>query len=232
MLEDPPLLTIRRNPPRLSRAELEPFRDCLTGWLADARNGRGALDAAIKPLAPEIPAMGRFVGSALTCWCGPNDNLALLAAVALAEPGDVVVVAAEGFAQAGMAGDLVAGMARNKGVAAIVTDGMVRDRAGIVSVGTPVFCRGVTPNSCVRSGPGTVGLPVVAGGVPVHPGDLVLGDLDGVVVVPREELGAVAARVAAIRQAEQTAEAWVRDGGAVRPEIEALLRSSRTAWIN
>jgi 4-hydroxy-4-methyl-2-oxoglutarate aldolase len=131
-----------------------------------------------------------------------------------------------------MAGDLVAGMARNKGVAAIVTDGMVRDRAGIVAVGMPVFCRGVTPNSCVRSGPGTVGLPVVAGGVPVHPGDLVLGDLDGVVVVPREELGAVAARVAAIRVAEQAAEAWVRDGGAVRPDIEALLRSSRATWVD
>jgi 4-hydroxy-4-methyl-2-oxoglutarate aldolase len=232
MLEDPPLLTIRRAPPRLGGAELEPYRDCITGWLADARNGRGALDAAIRPMAPEVPAMARFVGSALTCWCGPNDNLALLAAVAVAAPGDVVVVATEGFAGAGMLGDLVAGMARNKGVAAIVTDGMVRDRAGIVAVGMPVFCRGVTPNSCVRSGPGSVGLPVVAGGVPVSPGDLVLGDADGVVVVPRAELAAVAARVAVIREAERSAEDWVRGGGAVRPDIEALLGSARVAWVD
>lgn len=232
MLEDPPLLTIRRAPPRPGPAEMEPFRDCFTGWLADAMGGRGALHAAVKPLAPEVPAMVRFAGPALTCWCGPNDNLALLAAVALAVPGDVIVTATEGFAGAGMAGDLVVGMARNKGVAAIVTDGMVRDRAGIVAVGMPVFCRGVTPDSCVRSGPGSVGLPVVAGGVPVRTGDLVLGDADGVVVVPREDLSTVAARVAAIREAERAAEAWVRDGGSVRPEIEALLRSSRVAWID
>jgi 4-hydroxy-4-methyl-2-oxoglutarate aldolase len=175
MLEDPPLLTVRRAAPRIAAADIEPFHDCVTGWLADAQGGRGALDAIVKPLAPEVPAMARFVGTALTCWCGPNDNLALLAAVALAEPGDVIVAATDGFAGAGMAGDLVAGMARNKGVAAIVTDGMVRDRAGLVAVGLPVFCRGVTPNSCVRSGPGSVGLPVVAGGVPVRPGVLAGG---------------------------------------------------------
>ena len=232
MLEDPPLLTIRRAVPRLDPARLEPFRDCVTGWLADAQGGRGALDAAIKPLAPEAAGMGRFVGSALTCWCGPNDNLALVAAVAVAEPGDVIVAACEGFAAAGMVGDLVAGMARNKGVAALVTDGMARDREGIVAVGLPVFCRGVTPNSCVRSGPGSVGLPVVAGGVPVRSGDLVLGDLDGVVVVPAEELEAVARRVAAIRAAERAVEAEVRAGATTRPELEAVLRSARVAWVD
>ena len=165
------------------------------------------MDMTIKPLAPELAGMRRFVGIALTCWCGPNDNLALLAAVALAEPGEVVVAASEAFTGAGMAGDLVVGMARNRGVSAIVTDGMVRDRDGIVAVGLPVFCRGVTPNSCVRSGPGTVGLPVVAGGVPVATGDLVLGDADGVVVVPQARLEEVGARLAAVRAAEQRAEA-------------------------
>ncbi len=232
MIDEPPLLTIGRRPQPSDAAAIEPFRKAPTGWLIDAMAGRGAMDAAIKPVAPEIAGMRRFVGTALTCWCGPNDNLALLAAVALAEPGEVVVAASEGFAAAGMAGDLVVGMARNRGVVAIVTDGMVRDRDGIAAVGVPVFCRGVTPNSCVRSGPGTVGMPIVAGGVPVATGDLVLGDADGVVVVPRARLADVGARLAAVSAAEQGAEAAVRDGASTLPEITELLASTRVHWVD
>jgi 4-hydroxy-4-methyl-2-oxoglutarate aldolase len=232
MIEDPPLLTIGPRAAPMPAGALDPFRDAPTGWLADAMNGRGAMDAAIKPLAPEIAGMRRFVGLALTCWCGPNDNLALLAAVALVEPGEVIVAASEGFAGAGMSGDLTAGMARNRGAAALVTDGMVRDRDGIVAVGLPVFCRGVTPNSCVRSGPGTVGLPIVAGGVPVATGDLVLGDADGVVVVPQARLAEIGARLAAVRTAEQAAEARVRAGATTLPEISELLASDRVRRIH
>jgi 4-hydroxy-4-methyl-2-oxoglutarate aldolase len=231
MIEDPPLLTIRRQAGRPAAALLAPFRDATTGWLVDAMGGRGAMQAEIGALAPELSAMARCFGPALTCWCGPNDNLALMAAVALAEPGDVIVAAAEGFAQAGMAGDLVAGMARNRGVAAIVTDGMVRDRAGLVGVGLPVFCRGVTPNSCVRNGPGSVGLPVVAGGVPVATGDLVLGDTDGVVVVAQARIAAIGDRLAAIRAAEREAEAAVAAGATALPAIDTLLASPHVRWL-
>jgi 4-hydroxy-4-methyl-2-oxoglutarate aldolase len=144
----------------------------------------------------------------------------------------VIVVASEGFTGAGMAGDLAVGMARNRGAAAIVTDGMVRDRDGIVAVGLPVFCRGVTPNSCVRSGPGTVGLPITAGGVPVATGDLVLGDADGVVVVPQSRLAEVGTRLAAVRVAERDTEAAVRAGATTLPDIQALLGSSRVRWVS
>ena len=232
MIDEPPRLTIGRRPPPPAAAALEPFRAAPTGWLIDAMAGRGAMDAAIKPLAPEVAGMRRFVGLALTCWCGPNDNLALLAAVAMAEPGEVVVAATERFAGSGMAGDLVVGMARNRGVAGIVTDGMVRDREGIVGVGLPVFCRGVTPNSCVRSGPGTVGLPIVAGGLPVATGDLVVGDADGVVVVPRARLQEIGTALAAVRAAEQRAEAAVRGGATTLPEITELLASGRVRWLD
>ncbi len=232
MIDEPPRLTIRRRPAAPSAELLRPFLEAPTGWLIDAMAGRGAMDTAIKPLAPEIPAMRRFVGPALTCWCGPNDNLALLAAVSLAEPGDVIVAACEGFTGSGMAGDLVVGMTRNRGAAALVTDGMVRDRDGIVAVGLPVFCRGVTPNSCVRSGPGTVGLPVTAGGVPVATGDLLLGDADGVVVVPQSLLAEVGARLATVRAAEQAAEANVRGGAVTLPEIAEMLGSDQVRWID
>lgn len=227
MIEDPPLLTIGVRPGAPPAGALDPFREVPTGWLVDAMAGRGAMDCAIKPMAPEVAGMRRFIGLALTCWCGPNDNLALLGAIAEARPGEVIVCACEGFTGAGMCGDLTAGMARNQGAVAIVTDGMVRDREGIVAVGLPVFCRGITPNSCVRSGPGTVGLPVIAGGVQVATGDLVVGDADGVVVVPRARLAEVAARLDAIRAAEQAAEEKVRGGQTVMGDIAALLASNR-----
>ena len=232
MIDDPPLLTVRRRPPAPAAELLLPYQGAPTGWLTDAMQGRGAMDAGVKPLAPEVPAMLRFMGFALTCWCGPNDNLGLLAAVAMAEPGDVVVAATEGFAGSGMAGDLVAGMARNRGAVAIVTDGMVRDRDGLVAVGLPVFCRGVTPNSCVRNGPGTVGLPVVAGGVPVATGDLVCGDADGVVVVPRLRLEEIGRQLAAVADAERAAEAAVKAGQEAPPAILELLASSRVRWLD
>jgi 4-hydroxy-4-methyl-2-oxoglutarate aldolase len=232
VIEEPPILAVRQRPAPAPAELLRPFADAATGWLVDAMDGRGAMDAGVKPLPPGTAGVRRFVGPALTCWCGPNDNLALMAAVALAEAGDVIVAATEGFAGAGIAGDLVVGMARNRGAAAIVTDGMVRDRDGIVAVGLPVFCRGVTANSCVRSGPGTVGLPVVVGGLPVATGDLVAGDADGVVVVPRGRLAEVAARLVVVRAAEREAEAAVKAGRTVLPGIADLLASSRVRWID
>ena len=117
--------------------------------------GRAALDHHIKPVDPEC---AQFVGPALTCQTGADDNLAILAALVLAEPGDVIVAAADAFSATAVVGDNVTMMAKNKGVAAIVIDGMARDSYGIVPVGLPVFSRGITPNSCVRSGPGRVGV--------------------------------------------------------------------------
>src|SRR5260370_10633531 len=199
MIEDPPLLTVRRRIPRPDIAKLSALAGVQTGNLVDAMDGRGALDYAIKPVDPKRAA---FVGPALTCEPGPSDNLAILAAIALAEPGDVIVAAGDGFNGTAIVGDNMAAMARNRKVAAIVADGLVRDSAGVVGVGLPMFARGITPNSCVRSGPGRIGLPVVAGGVSVEAGDIVVGDLDGVVVIPRAQLDVVLDRLAAVRPAQ------------------------------
>ena len=102
----------------------------------------------------------------------------------------MIIAASDGFSATAVVGDNVAAMAKNKGVAAIVTDGMARDRDGILPVGLPVFARGITPNSCVRSRPGKVGFAIVCGGVAVQAGDIVLGDRDGAVVIPQAEAGA------------------------------------------
>lgn len=222
MIEDPPPLTIRRPTARPDPALLARLVGAQSGHVADAMDGSGALLATIKPIDP---THATFVGVALTCQNGPGDNLAILAAVALAQPGDVLIAAADGFAGVSVMGDNVASMARNAGMLALVTDGMARDVAGIVAVGLPVFAAGVTPNSCARSGPGRIGLPVVIGGIAVESGDAVVGDADGVVIVPRAQLAEVIARLDAVLAAERTLEARIADGLICLDSVARLLAS-------
>lgn len=228
MIKDPPLLTIRRNFPRPTTEQVATFAGVPTGYAVDAMGGRGALDYRIKLLAPMKSVM---VGVAITCQCGPADNLALFGALAVAKPGDILIAATDGFTATSVTGDLLMGMARNRGLLGLVTDGLVRDVAGIVGVGLPVFCAGVTPNSPVRNGPGTVGQPVVVGGVAIDSGDILIGDDDGVVVVPRAEAGAVLDRLSDVRAAEAALEAKVKAGLEVPDFIKAILTSDRVVEI-
>jgi 4-hydroxy-4-methyl-2-oxoglutarate aldolase len=229
MLEDPPLLVVRKTLPRPPVEKLTQLKGAQTGHVVDAMDGRGALDAAIKPIDADC---AQFVGTALTCETGPSDNLAILAAVALAKPGDVIVAASDAFTSTAVIGDIVSMMARNAGCAAIVIDGMARDSEGLIGVGVPLFCRGITPNSCVKSGPGRVGLPVVAGGVAIEAGDVLVGDRDGVVVVPQRVLDTVTARVEAIRVAEKRVIAAVAGGLTHMESMAALLKSDRVRYVD
>ena len=109
-------------------------------------------------------------------------------------------------------GDLLLGMARNCGAVAFVTDGCVRDVPGIRGVGLPCFALGVTPNTPAREGPGTIGFPIVTGGIAVATGDIVIGDQDGVVVVPFDRIDHVIERLEKIRAAEAELDAKVKAG--------------------
>jgi 4-hydroxy-4-methyl-2-oxoglutarate aldolase len=229
MIKDPPLLTIKRGTAHPPAALVEAFRDVPTGYLTDAMGGRGCLHPSIRPLLPERSSL---VGVAITCHCGPADNLAVFAALDEARPGDVIVAGTDAFTTTSVTGDLLLGMARNKGVAGFVTDGMVRDIPGIEGVGLPVYCAGVTPNSPVRNGPGTVGFPIVIGDVCVNTGDIIVGDRDGVVVVPRQDAEAVLARLPAIKAAERDLEDKVRAGLQVPDFIRAVLDSGRTVYVD
>jgi 4-hydroxy-4-methyl-2-oxoglutarate aldolase len=214
MIGDPTKLVIRARFPRLAAADLAPFRARSTSFVVDAMNGRGALHHAIKPLDPA----SRMVGSALTARAGARDNLAALAALDLIEPGDVLVIATQGFEGTATLGDNMARIAQMRGAAGVVTDGMARDAAEIIALALPVFCRGVTPNSAFPSGPGEVGLPLAMGEVTIEAGDLILGDRDGVVVVPRAQLAAVTARLELVAATEAEMHAKVAAG-----EIRSLL---------
>lgn len=229
MLKEPPLLTVRRAFERAPKELVATFAKAQTGQIVDAMLGRGALEHTIKPVDPD---KAHFAGTALTVETGPSDNLAIIAALALAQPGDVIITASDGFTTTAVVGDNVSWMAKNKGVAAIVIDGMARDRDGIVGVGLPVFARGITPNSCVKSGPGRIGLPIVSGGIAVQAGDIVVGDRDGVVVVPRLEAGAIAARLADVLRAEAETQAKIA-GGMTHPAwVAELLASDKVETID
>lgn len=228
MIEDAPLLTIRRRYPRPTPAEVGAFAGVPTGFVVDALGGAGGLDHRIKPIGTSAP---NFAGAALTCHAGPADNLAVFGALNLAQPGDVVLASAA-FDAAAVTGDLLLGMLKNRGAVAFITDGCVRDVAGIRSVGLPCFAAGVTPNSPARNGPGTVGMPIVIGGVAVDSGDIIVGDEDGVVVVPRALIGATIARLPAVRAAEAAYDARVKAGQTMPDFLEAMVRTGRFREID
>lgn len=228
MLDDPPILTIREKFARPAAAQVAALAGAQTGHLVDCMEGRGALDWRIKPLDP---ANAAFCGVAVTAFAYPADNLAVFGALEQARAGDVIVVANDSYTGTALIGDLVCGMMKNKGVVGFVTDGLARDRAGIVASGLPVFCAGISPNSPARTGPGTTNLPIQCGGVAVAPGDVVVADPDGVVVVPQAMLDVVIARLAAVRSAEAAAEATVRAGAILTPAVERILKSDRVRRV-
>jgi 4-hydroxy-4-methyl-2-oxoglutarate aldolase len=173
------------------------------------------------------PENASFAGPALTAFAYPADTVGMFGALAEATLGDVLVVACEGFTGTAVIGDLAAGMMKNKGCAAFVTDGLARDRAGIIATGLPVFAAGISPNSPARNGPGVVGLPVNLGGLQVKPGDIIVGDADAVVVVPLERADAVLRALKEVRTNEAKAEQRVRDGAVMPQPMEAILAAAQ-----
>jgi len=224
VIDNPPMLTIHRGWSRPDPALVAAFRGAQTSHLCDAMEGRGAVDWQIKPLDP---GNGSFCGPALTAWAYPADIAAMFGALAEAQAGDVIMLACDSFTATAVIGDLAAGMMRNKGVAAFVTDGLARDRAGIIATGLPLFARGIVPNSPALNGPGTVGAPVVLGGVAVSPGDIVVGDADGVVVVPQARARAVLEILGRIRTAEASMEKQVKDGLQITEKARAMVAAAR-----
>lgn len=228
MIKDKPLLTIRRHFQRPDPVKTAPLAGAMTGHIVDSMTGRGALDYRIKPVDP---LNSRFCGPALTVQCSPGDNLGVLAALDVAQPGDVILVATDSFTETAVVGDLVVGMMANIGVVGFATDGLVRDVAGIKPTGVPVFCAGVTPNSPTGAAQGSVGLPIVIGGVAVEAGDLVIADEDGVVIVPQGEIEAMMAELAEVRALEAEVEAKVKAGQKTSPKIDALKQAGRVLEV-
>ena len=159
------------------------FEGIPTGVVSDAMGRTGSMGAEIKPVWPKA----RIVGPALTVRTFPADNLMIHKAVTLAKPGDVLVVNAGGYRDAAVFGDLLGYSCKVHGIAGAVIDGASRDADGMAAINFPVFARAVLPMGPFKDSPGSINVPLSCGGVAVRPGDVVVADADGVVVVPLEE---------------------------------------------
>ncbi|TDL40091.1 methyltransferase [Arthrobacter nitrophenolicus] len=169
-----------------------------TANIGDAMERLGAVDSCIQ----SVWKGARLAGPAFTVWTRPGDNLAIHAALKEAQPGDVIVVAGGGDESRALLGELIGGRARAAGIAGFVVDGAIRDADGLAEYQVPVFARAVSPAGPYKDGPGRLGCPVSLGGVAVVPGDLIVADADGVVVVPQGAAADIAKRAEAIREGE------------------------------
>lgn len=145
----------------------------------------------------------RLAGPAFTVKVRPGDNLFLHKALDVAQPGDVVVCDAAGALENAILGEMMGRYAASRGIAGIIIDGAIRDRAGLETLPIPVYARGVTPNGPWKSGPGEIGRVITAGGVAIAPGDLVVADQDGVLVLPRADAQAIITEAQAHAEVEK-----------------------------
>jgi regulator of RNase E activity RraA len=182
------------------------FRDISPTTLADVLGHEQVMDIGIRPLWPSPP---RVAGPAFTVRCPPGDNLMLHAAIYRAEPGSVIAVEA-GDVDYALAGGNVCAVAQRRGIAAFVVDGVIRDLAEVRELGFPVFARGVIPIPGVREGVVPLNEPVRCGGVTVDPGDIVVADEEGIVVVPavRREQVLAAAQAKQAKDDAQSLDSW------------------------
>lgn len=199
-------------------AVVEAFRDVPVTTLADLLGREQVMDIGIRPLWQPVP---RVAGPAFTVRCPPGDNLMLHAAVHRAAPGSVIVVES-GDLDYALAGGNVCAVARRRGVAALVADGLIRDLAEVREMGFPVFARGVIPIPGAKSVAGPLNQPVRCGGVQVGAGDVVVADEEGVVVVPAARADEIltAAHAQLVKEATQTLDEWESDH---RARIDRIL---------
>ncbi|MEE1745289.1 RraA family protein [Streptomyces sp. JV184] len=196
------------------------FKDVSPTTLADLLGRGQVMDIGIRPLWPSVP---RVAGPAFTVRCPPGDNLMLHAAIHRAEPGSVIVVES-GDVDYALAGGNVCAVARRRGIAAFVTDGVIRDLAEVREMRFPVFARGVIPIPGTKKAVEPLNQRVRCGGVDVDAGDIVVADEEGIVVVPRtgHEQVLLDARAKAAKEAAESLDAWEATH---RARIDGILRS-------
>jgi 4-hydroxy-4-methyl-2-oxoglutarate aldolase len=181
--------------------------------LADVAGRRGTLSSRIAPLAPSM----RISGPALTIEVRPGDNLMIHAAMALAKPGDVLVIDGKGDETTALMGEIMISACMKIGIAGVIIDGSVRDTEAIRALGFPTYAVGANPNGPTKLVPGRVNWPVSVGGTTVAPGDLIVADADGVVVIERSKVESVLS-LAGQKVADETVRLkQIRSGEQLRP---------------
>ena len=205
----------------LDNAALDLLRGIPTHIISDNMARMFAVGPGLRP----FHRGGFMIGSALTVRTRPGDNLMVHKAIDLAQPGDVIVVDAGGELTNAIVGEIMTTLAQTRGVAGMVIDGSVRDLDAIAASDFPVYARGITHRGPYKDGPGEINVVVNVGGQTIAPGDIVVGDADGVLAVPRSE----AAHVADLARAQMDREAGIlnaiRDRTIDRSWVDEMLRA-------
>ena len=197
------------------RQLVEQLRQFSTPELCDGCTERRVMDYHIKPRTSEK----RIVGPALTVDVPEDDGGFITAAIEALEAGQVLVIAGKGFPYSSYWGDHRSLCAQMRGAEGVVIDGLFRDLEGCRDIGLPVFSRGVIPCSAKKKNQGQLNVPVVCGGVEVRPGDLIVGDCNGVIVLRPEEAEAVLKKTRRKVEAQRYTIAKMKESGEVIPRI-------------
>ncbi len=189
--------------------------------ISDGLNKLYTMDCGIRQMFKSR----KFAGPAVTVKVRSGDNFMLHKAISLVKPGDVLVVETQNSNTYAVCGDLMVSCMDKLGVAGIVVDGTVRDIATLMEIGMPVFARGTVPGAGDKDGPGEVNFPIACGGVVVNPGDLIFGDEDGIVVIPKNDVEEAIAGADKKLAAEAIRRKEIADGKYVKGGLDDLMRS-------
>ena len=212
---------IRRNFERPSKELVEAFRGIPVANIDDNCGRIAAVDSSIFPLNPKA----RLLGTAFTVNAPAGDNLLFHKALDMAQPGDVIVLANKGSLSRALCGEIMSNYAKSRGLAGIIIDGCVRDSAALRELDFPVYAKGVTPNGPYKNGPGEMNFPVSFAGIIINPGDIIVGDADGLLVIRPEDAEELAKKAKAWHDSEEKQlEGILTKGEWVRPWVDDKLK--------
>ncbi len=219
---------IKKDFDRPDNSLVEAFRDLPVANIDDCMNRTACLDSGLRPFN-KTP----LLGTAFTVRTTGGDNLMMHKALDMAQPGDIIVVASEMNELRASCGEIMVRYAMSRGIKGFIIDGCIRDSAEIAEIDFPVYARGVIPNGPYKNGPGEIGFPIAIGSIIIKPGDILVGDADGIVVIDPKEAEMLAAETRKVTESEHKSMIDIAEGkGLNREWIDKALTAKGCIYVD